>query len=180
MKIPIPKLQAMIRYFATFTDAKLLGKVKLMKLFYFSDFVHVKNYASPITFDNYVHLEHGPVPSTIMNLINSVESDMDNAILAGSLSVEVTENSNRRRIVPSRNFNEADKKYFSEIELKTLESVCSRFADKTAKYIEDRSHEESAWSQTTELEDISYTLAVGDADCLVSKDDIELSLKVMA
>jgi hypothetical protein len=68
---PIPKLKAMIRYFATYTDPRSLGKKKLMKLFYFADFEHVKKYASPITFDNYVHLEHGPVPSTILNLVNA-------------------------------------------------------------------------------------------------------------
>ena len=179
MKIPIQKLKAMIRYFATNTDPRLLGKVKLMKLFYFTDFTHVKSFATPITFDNYVHLEHGPVPSTIMNLVNSVENDADNAILADALSVEIRTDSNQKRIVPTRKFDEADKRLFSEIELKTLESVCARFADKTAKFIEDRSHEEAAWSQTSELEDISYTLAVEDPDCRVNKEEIELSLAVM-
>jgi hypothetical protein len=66
MNIPIQKLKAMILFFATFTDPRLLGKKKLMKLFYFADFGHVKRYASPITYDNYVHLEHGPIPSAIL------------------------------------------------------------------------------------------------------------------
>lgn len=178
MKIPILKLEAMIRYFATYTDPRLLGKVKLMKLFYFSDFAHVKSYASPITYDNYVHLEHGPVPSTIMNLVNSVENDSDNA-LTDAFCVETREGSNQKRIVVNRKFTEKDIKYFTPSELQTLKIVCERFTDKTAKYIEEKSHQESAWSKTSELENIPYTYATEDPDCLVEKEEIQLALSVM-
>src|SRR3989338_11626754 len=116
MRIPIPKLKAMILYFATFTEPRLLGKVKLMKLFYFVDFTHVKNYASPITYDNYIHLEHGPIPSTILNLVDAVENDTDNAILADSFSVVTREDSNQKRIVPTRRFIKKDEEYFSPSE----------------------------------------------------------------
>lgn len=179
MKIPIQKLKAMIRYFATCTDPRLLGKKKLMKLFYFADFGHVKKYGSPITFDNYVHLEYGPIPSAIMNLVTEVEIDPDNAILADALSVETREGSLQKRIVPVKRFTEADERYFSPSELKILKSVCGRFADKTGKYIEDVSHKEAAWAKTDELESISYTLASDDPDSLVDKEEIELALKVM-
>src|SRR3989344_3546798 len=179
MKIPIPKLQAMIRYFATYTEPRLLGKKKLMKLFYFADFTHVKKYASPITYDNYVHLEHGPIPSTILNLINAVENDADEALLADSLSVETNEDSPMKRIAPTRKFSESDSKYFSVGELKVLESICARFASKTGKFIEDQSHKEAAWLETNELEGISYTLAANDPDCLVDKEEIELALAAM-
>ncbi len=179
MKIPIQKLQAMIRYFATYTDPRLLGKTKLMKLFYFTDFMHVKKYASPITYDNYVHLEHGPIPSTILNLVNSVENDTDNALLADFLSVEVTEGSPIRKIVPGRKFTEKDAEYFSPNELETLREVTQRFATKTGGFLERISHNETAWRTTDELEDIPYTLASGDLDCLVDKEEIELALSVM-
>lgn len=170
----------MILYFATNTDPRLLGKVKLMKLFYFVDFVHVKNYASPITYDNYVHLEHGPIPSTVLNLVNAVESDVDNAILSDLISIETKDNSLQKRVVPVRKFTERDKKYFTPNELKVMKNVCERFADKTGKFIEDRSHEEAAWKTTKELEGIPYTLAASDPDCLVDKEEIELALKVLA
>ena len=179
MNIPIPKLKAMILYFATNTDPRLLGKVKLMKLFYFTDFVHVKNYASPITYDNYVHLEHGPVPSTILNLVDAVESDTDNALLSDTISIEMRENSFQKRVVPVKKFTGKDEKYFSPNELKTMKDVCKRFADKTGKYIEDMSHKEAAWKATNELEQISYVLAVNDPECVVEKEEIELALKIM-
>lgn len=179
MKIPIPKLKAMILYFATNTNSELLGKVKLMKLFYFTDFTHVKNYASPITYDNYVHLEHGPIPSTILNLVNAVENDIDNAtIFADLFSIKKRDGSNQKKIVPVRTFTNKDEKYFSPSELKVLKSVCERFNDKTGKFIEERSHEEAAWSRTKELENIPYTLAVYDIDCQVSKEEIEFVLGI--
>lgn len=178
MNIPIPKLKALILYFATNTDPRLLGKIKLMKLFYFVDFTHVKKYASPITFDNYVHLEHGPVPSTILNLVTSAETDLDDAILADTISVEVQENSLQKRIIPTRKFSEKDAQIFTPSELAVMKEVCERFADKTGKFIEDRSHEESAFVMTKELEEIPYTLAVHDLDCLSKKEEIEFVLNV--
>lgn len=178
MKIPIPKLKAMIFYFAANTDPRLLGKTKLMKLFYFADFTHVKNYASPITYDDYVHLEHGPIPSTILNLVNAVETDTDNAILADSFSVATRENSNQKKIIPARTFTSKDEKYFSPSEFEVLKSVCERFTDKTSKFIEDKSHKEAAWSKTKELDRIPYTLALEDPDCQVNEEEIRFVLGV--
>lgn len=179
MKIPLPKLKAMIRYFATFTDPKLLGKTKLMKLFYFTDFGHVKKYGSPITYDNYVNLEHGPIPSTILNLINTVENDIDNSNLADTMSIEQKDGSNQKRIVPQEQFKEKDKNYFSPSELEIMQNVCERFVNKTGKFIEEKSHEESAWQMTVELENIPYTLALNDPDCSadIDKEEIEINLK---
>lgn len=179
MHLSIPKIRAMILYFATFTDPRLLGKVKLMKLFYFADFSHVKSYASPITYDTYVHLEHGPIPSIILNLVDAVESDLDSAMLSDLISIETKENSLQKRITTLRKFTEKDEKYFSPSELKVMKNVCDRFNDKTAKFIENRSHEEAAWKMTQELERIPYALATKDPDCLVEEEEIELALKVL-
>jgi uncharacterized phage-associated protein len=179
MRISIPKLKAMILFFASNTDERLLGKVKLMKLFYFTDFTSVKKFASPITFDRYVHMEHGPIPSSILNLVNAVESDIDNAILADTFSVETKEGSHQKRIVPTREFSDDDRKYFSEQELEIMKGVCDRFFDKTGKFIEEESHNESAWKMTKEVEEIPYTLAINDGDCSVDREDIKLSLEIM-
>jgi uncharacterized phage-associated protein len=174
----MPKLKAMIRYFASHTDPELLGKKKLMKLFYFSDFGHVKKYGAPITYDNYVHLEHGPIPSTIMNLISSVENEKDDSILGDALKVETRNGSNMKRIVIYKKFDDQDKKYLNNTELKVLEEVCKKFFSSTGKSIEDASHKEAGWLMTNELANIPYTLAVNDLDCLVEKEDIETLLEI--
>jgi uncharacterized phage-associated protein len=178
MNIPIQKLKAMILYFATFTDPRLLGKKKLMKLFYFTDFGHVKKYASPITYDNYIHLEHGPIPSAILNLVNTVETDIDDSILGDVMSIESKDGSNMKRIVTSRKFNDKDAEYFTPSELEVMKEIADRFRDSTGKYIEDASHRETAWRTTQKLEEISYTLATGDPDCLVTQEDIQTTLSI--
>ncbi len=178
MVIPLPKLKAALLYFCENTDPKFLGKVKLMKLFYFLDFMHVKKYGIPITFDSYVHLEHGPIPSTIKNLVDEVCDDIDTSILADTIYCHTQEGQLIQRIIPKRKLTEKDIKYFSKSEIETLELVCDRFGAKNTEYIKDASHKEAPWLETSILETISYALAVKDRDCQVSKQEIELLLTI--
>lgn len=174
MKISAPKLKAILLYFGNYTDTKFLGKVKLMKLFYFIDFMHVKKYGSPITFDRYIHLEHGPIPSAIKNLIDTAAEDIDNSMLADTIRFEKKPHFDMIKMLPNRNFTETDRKLFSETELEILEEVCRKYGAKNTKYIEDASHNESPWSDTSLLEEIPYALAASDKDCFVDKEAIEL------
>lgn len=176
MIIPLHKLKALLLYFGKNTEPRLLGKVKLMKLFYFTDFMHVKTYGSPVTYDRYVNMEHGPIPSTILNLVDSVDDDLDSAELSDTIKIEKSRGSDMHRILPVRKFTEYDRKYFSETELEIMKKVCARFGDKTGRFIENASHKETPWTETNFLDDIPYTLAAGDKDCLVDKETIELSL----
>jgi uncharacterized phage-associated protein len=174
MDITLPKLKAILLYFCENTDPKFLGKVKLMKLFYFLDFMHVKKYGAPVTFDTYVHLEHGPIPSTIKNLIDEACDDADNSILADTVRCESVEGITMKRVLPRRGFSENDRKYFSKSELEILETVCKRFGPQNTKYIEDASHKEAPWRETSPLETISYMMATQDSDCQVPKEEIQL------
>lgn len=178
MTIILPKIKAMVRFFASNTNKRLLGKVKLMKLFYFSDFGHIKKYGSPITWDTYINLEHGPIPSIILNLVNSVEENIDNALLSDAVEIKKDKNSHLHRIMPFREFTEKDKGYFSESELSVMERVCVRFADTNAKDIEEASHKEAAWRETSSLEKIPYSLAANDPDCQILKEEIDLLTKI--
>lgn len=178
MNIHSAKLKAILLYFCNKTDPKFLGKVKLMKLFYFLDFVHVKKYGSPVTYDTYVHLEHGPIPTTIKNLIDEVCDDPDNSILADTVECQVPNNFVMSRILPKRQFTEKDERYFSKSELEVMNLISERFGDKNTKYIEDASHEEAPWLLTNPLEQIPYTLATKDRDCLVPEDEIKAVLQI--
>lgn len=174
MNISLPKLKAIILYFCHNTDRKFLGKTKLMKLFYFLDFIHLKNYGAPVTYDKYVHLEHGPIPSVIKNLVDSVANDIDNALLTDTIAIEQSDGLEIQRIVPCRSFTTKDEKYFSPIELETLKRVCGEFGNKNTKFIEDTSHKEAPWLKTDLLEEIPYSLAAEDSDCQFTKEEIEL------
>lgn len=174
MKISLPKLKAIILYFYTYTDPRFLGKVKLMKLFYFLDFMHVKNYGAPVTYDTYVNLEHGPIPSAIKNLIDSADDDIDNSVLADALKIVRSEGEDIHRVECLRKFTDGDEKCLSENELKILKKVCLRFGESNTKTIEDAAHKEAPWAKTKFLDTIPYALAIEDKDCLVNAETIKL------
>ena len=144
-----------------------------MKLFYFLDFIHLKNYGTPVTYDSYVHLEHGPIPSVIKNLVDSVANDIDDSLLADTITIERSEGTDMQRVVAYRQFTKNDEKYFSKTELETMQKVCIKFGDKNTKYIEDASHDEAPWKKTGLLEGIPYSLAAEDNDCKMSKEELE-------
>ena len=180
MILSLPKLKAILLYFCTQTDPKFLGKVKLMKLFYFLDFGHVKKHGSPVTFDIYVNLEHGPIPTTIKNLVDEVCDYVDSSILADTIFCETTEGATIHRLLPKRKFTNEDKKYFSKSELEMMEITCDRFGSKNTKYVEDISHEEAPWKKTSLLDIIPYSLALQDKDCLATREEIEFVTSVYA
>lgn len=179
MKISESKIKRMILYFASHTDPRLLGKVKLMKLFYFTDFRHVKKYLIPITNDIYVNLEHGPVPSAIMHLVDVVEQDIDNSDLGDTISIVAREGSNMKQVQARRPFTEEDAEHFTKSELTIMGEVSEIFKDCTGKQIEDASHNESAWLKTKRGEFIPYTLAADDSDSFVEKKDVEIAFRIL-
>lgn len=175
MKIPISKIKAMIKYFCSHTDNHFLGKTKLMKLFYFADFINIKRYGFPMTYDTYYHLEHGPIPSAILNLVNNVIDD-PNAILSDI--IQINRDSAIQKISCFEGFLKKDEIIFSEQELEILKEVCDKFGNKNTSYIENISHKEAPWTLTKKLQEIPYSLASKDSDCIVSKKHIELFNKL--
>jgi uncharacterized phage-associated protein len=178
MIIPATKLKAILLYFCENTNKKFLGKTKLLKLFYFADFAHVKRFGIPITFDDYYHLEHGPIPTIIKNLIDTLSENPECSILSDTILIEKTDGQNIQKITPIRKYNKEDENLFSNSELKILQEVCARFGDKNTKFIEKASHEESPWKKTEELQRIPYYLSSDDADCLIPKDELMLMEKM--
>lgn len=183
--VPVSKIKAIIRYFCAHTNPEKLGKVKLMKLFYFLDFQSVKKFGVPVTFDTYFHLDHGPIPSFIKNLVDEVENQPKRAVLSDTLGVNIqikgaSKDFKMHQIVCRKGFDESDLDYFSENEIEALNDVCRRFKDSTAASIEKASHEEAPWKLTRSGERISYLLASQDPDCEVGAEEIELMLKATA
>lgn len=172
---PLAKIKSIILYFCENTDPKFLGKVKLMKLFYFLDFGHVKKYGTPVTYDQYFNLEHGPVPSVIKNLIDTAADDIDESKLADTISFEKPKRIGMFRILAAKKFSDIDRGHLSESELSILAEVCQRFGDKNTSFVEAQSHQESPWGETKLLDRIPYTLAAKDKDCLVDEEIIEMS-----
>lgn len=53
-----------------------INVLKLVKLIYLADRHSMELYSHPITYDNWVSMDHGPVPSTTLNLINGHVQDV--------------------------------------------------------------------------------------------------------
>ena len=149
-----------------------------MKLFYFLDFTHLKMYGRPVTFDTYINMEHGPIPTGIKNLVDTSTDDIDHSVLSDTIACEWPEGIKMCRITPLRQFTEKDSKLFSASELEVLQKVCQRFGDKNTQYIEEASHAEAPWKETRFLQEIPYTLAAKDSDSRVSEEEIKLLMEI--
>ncbi len=174
MTISLPKLKAIIKYLCQNTNSVFLGKTKLMKLFYFLDFTHIKKFGTSVTGETYYHLEFGPIPTTIKNLVDSVGDNPESAMLSDIIAVQCEDGHDIHKVICLQSFTEKDREYFSEAEFKTMESICARFRDYSTPQMVDLSHKEAPWRLTELLEMIPYTLASEDPDCSVTKQDIEL------
>ena len=150
-----------------------------MKLFYYLDFIHLKKYGKPITFDTYVHLQHGQIPSMIKNIVDEASDDISSSVLKDTIKIEKVKTARKlmEKIIPVREFTKDDEKLFSETELEILEEISKKFRNSTSDEIEEYSHRESTYKGTKYLETIPYTLAARDSDSKVTKEEIELLLK---
>lgn len=147
-----------------------------MKLFYFSDFGHVKQYGSPITFDTYTKFAKGPIPSVILNLVDEASEDIDSSVLAEVIDIEKPQGIDMCRILARRKLTDDDIKLFTPSELKIMKNVCERFRHKNTEYIVEASHEEAPWKKSKMYQTIPYTYATLDPDCEANKEEIELAL----
>jgi len=173
------KIEAILLYFANSTNPKYLGKVKLMKLFYFLDFTHAKRYGAPVTYDTYYNLEHGPIPSKIKNMVDGLAEEGNQAILGNILTCKLSKQTKMCRMIPKREFDyKKDKDLFTKTEYEVLEETAKRFADATTNEIEEASHNESPWKMTRRKELIPYYLAAFDSDAKVSKEEIALMTSI--
>jgi len=176
--ITLEKIQAIILYFSENTNNQYLGKVKLMKLFYFLDFVHVKEYGIPVTFDTYYKLDKGPIPTYIKNVVDDACENEENSLLRDSINFETPLGTQMKKAVAKRKFNEGDKKLFSKSEFEILKKVSERFSETTTNAIIEISHKEAPYIESEISQIIPYELAARDSDSKFTAEEIELSIKV--
>ena len=111
-------------------------KMKIFKLLYFADKLHMSRYGRFITGDFYVAMEHGPVPSRTYSITQEVERGREiNAF-------RVPDN---RQIVPLR---QADLYELSQTDIECLDETLASLGRLTASQLRDRSHSQ-AWSKVT-------------------------------
>lgn len=144
-RLDIDKVVELINYIAL--HVPFLHKVKLMKLLWYSDFLHYKRYGVALTGLVYRALPMGAVPDrhqTIMEL-DGVEFD----------EIEYRDYTGYRfKSSPDFRVNK-----LSDTEIEVIDEVIERFKNYSTEQIIERMHEEEAYKNTPKNQPISYKYA---------------------
>lgn len=124
---------------AFFTD-KQGGEIdilKLIKLLYLADRESVDRYSAPISYDNLVSMEHGPVLSRALNLINGCLSGQN----ADQWDAWITDRA-YHRVSLNREVTRENLDHLSNADIEVLETVWDQFGPMTKWEIRDYTHKE--------------------------------------
>lgn len=140
-------IQAIV--FFSHAGVRDLTKMKIHKLLYFADKLHLLRFGRPIIGDRYFALEYGPVASQAQNRLDSaaetlVEQGPDEtaALFAGFA-----------KMVPGARYpvvvavGDVDAKVFSRSDLEILSEVVQRYGQMTAAALSQITHREAAYRE---------------------------------
>ncbi len=151
------KLLNAIIYFAG--NTKYCGKTKLLKLFYFLDFMHFKQTGKSVTGMDYFAWGMGPVPKKLFEeLSGTMKPDM-------KATIKELPEEGFQKIQPTRKF---DWKYFSKKEMALIKDISFIFKDAKADDMVESTHfKNEPWDITIkekgQFQKIDYMLAI-DSD----------------
>jgi uncharacterized phage-associated protein len=139
------KARAALLYLAS-KELPAFDKGKACKLMFLVDKLHLVRYGRPITGDRYWALEHGPVPSTILNLLNNLESkdtaDARVQLLAECLELDRTFENPRYRARQTANMD-----CLSRSDVTALDRVAEVYGSKTFAELRALTHETVAYQR---------------------------------
>lgn len=172
----IQRTQQSALYFAA--NIRDLYVVKLLKLFYYLDFIAVKETGRSITKDTYFHLPYGPIPSFIKDNIGLLNPNIKNeevkalnpnagfeagkrpewlnesSIFDGIL--ELNSKGKGNVIISKIEMNSDD---LSAYEKDLLRDIVKDLGGKSVTEIVEKTHQESPYTQTLSNQVIPYDLA---------------------
>lgn len=125
-----------------------LSKLKVAKLFYFADKHHLLTYGRPILGDAYYCLDHGPVPSESLDLMNEAINPI---VFDGHKSPFIRLFD--KYLVVNRNPQypefvlkaEPSMDLFSKSEIQTLDTIISEFGTLSGWQLRQLSHGDPTW-----------------------------------
>ena len=162
MKVDLEKVGIIAAYFAD--NTKELYVTKLLKLFYYLDFISYKMRGASVTNDVYLKLPYGPVPSTIKNEIDvlSVENILGTGFksqLSSYIKLEKGKDDNGNIVISKG--KEYNLRKLSNAELELMKSIAETFKNTKATTLSNQTHREKPWLSTSANSVIDYKLAEG-------------------
>ncbi len=158
--INIAKIKTIILFFAD--KVKKLHVTKLMKLFYYVDFLAYAERKSSVTNDIYYKLPYGPVPSFIKNEIDNLEGLVVEDEFKSQFSdiIELKESKDKYgKLVVPKGKKTYNLKLLSEYERELISGVIKKLGDKTASALTRKTHKEKPYLATSNNAVIDYELA---------------------
>jgi uncharacterized phage-associated protein len=134
---------------------------KLFKIFYFAEREHLATYGRPITWDRYIAMKDGPVPSTIYDILKLVRGDsIFTTTIDFSEHIEVYD----KYFVRLKN-GEINLNVFSQSELECLTKSIDEHKLLSFAILREKSHD-LAWNAATRDDNMSLfdIASAGGAD----------------
>ena len=164
-------INAMI-FFANHTAPSKLGKTKLLKLLFFSDFGHMKRYGRPIIGDTYFKLPLGPVPTLAKDLLTALENSQEEDDWGKGIMKKLSQAVRvkrqpygkyvQSRVIPMQEF---DPSFFSRSDIEIMEMIAERYYDTNGRKIAFESHKHPAYENVPfENMQIDYSHALDPKD----------------
>lgn len=143
-------------------STKILGKTKLFKLLFFSDFQTYKELNRPLTGLPYYAWRLGPVPVSLYEEFDEMDDDLSAAI---KIVPTETKNGDMLCVTPTNNVD-FNKDLFTDAEIKIMNDVAKSFKNSNASEMIEAIHmTDQPWHQVYEIEEsprgyIPYEYAV--------------------
>jgi putative zinc finger/helix-turn-helix YgiT family protein len=147
------KIEQMLRFFSQFN--RHLYKTKLMKLLWYSDAYHYKEYGESISGLVYQHLQYGAVPIGSNEVLGASGNSI--AIVEENLGCK----DDGEELIGQRitNLKKIDKQRLETSEISVLEIINKKFKGLGSSAISNRMHEEEAYKKTGDKDLISFKWA---------------------
>jgi hypothetical protein len=163
-KFDFEKFVAALTYMAMKVND--LTKLRAAKLFYFADKYHLTTYGRPIIGDWYVRMDHGPVPSQSLDLMNElivpfvIRGVKRPTLEAMQQFLEVDSTGRQPRF---RARKPLDESVLSDSDVEALDKSIALFGKAPITRVWNAGHNERSWRDTLPLQQIDYRLFFDDS-----------------
>lgn len=126
-----------INYFARMSEGNEINRVKLMKLLWLSDRLHMRRHGRMILSDNYFAIKKGPIPSKTLDLSRNKEHDYVSSYFIPDGYNVISK-------------NESDLNFFSASEIEVMNKVWKEFGHFSRFDLSEISHKYPEWKKFEE------------------------------
>ncbi|MBS3908665.1 MAG: SocA family protein [Actinobacteria bacterium] len=156
-----------------------LDKLKVSKLMYFVDKLHLQRYGRPVSGDSYNALPYGPIPSVSLDIMDEAVADELSYFGITNTNVELFMNYleviDRSEKYPKfRAKRQPELDIFSDSDIEILDEVIKTYGQLTGLDLVNLTHKEPAWTKTQGNALIDFRLFLEGLDDEEKESIIEL------